>query len=56
MVRPAINGIPIAGTQALNIDPETIESIAVLQPTEATAFHGALGGGGAVLVWTRRGR
>ena len=51
-----LNGIPIARPQALTIDPETIESMAVLQPVEATLFYGTLGGGGAVLVWTRRGR
>ena len=32
-----LNGIPIGGVQALNLDPETIESMAVLDPTEATA-------------------
>lgn len=51
-----LNGIPIGGVQARGIDPETIESMAVLQPTEATVFYGTLGGGGAVLVWTRFGR
>ena len=51
-----LNGIPIAGPQALTIDPESIESMAVLKPVEATLFYGTLGGGGAVLVWTRRGR
>lgn len=51
-----LNGIPIGGPQALDIDPETIESMAVLQPSEATLYYGTLGGTGAVLVWTRRGR
>lgn len=50
-----LNGVPIGGPQALDIDPETIESIAVLQPAEATLYYGTRGGTGAVLVWTRRG-
>jgi len=51
-----LNGVPIGGPQALDIDPETIESMAVLHATEATTYYGTLGSGGAVLVWTRRGR
>lgn len=51
-----LNGIPIAGVQALNIDPESIESMALLEPIEATTYYGTLGGSGALLVWTRRGR
>lgn len=51
-----LNGVPISGVQALAIDPETIQSIAVLVPVEATTYYGTLGGAGAVLVWTRRGR
>ncbi len=51
-----LNGVPISGVQALEIDPETIESMAVLQPFEATTYYGTQGGAGAVLVWTRRGR
>ncbi len=50
-----LNGVPIPGLQALDVDPETIESMAVLNPTEATVYYGTLGGAGAVLVWTRRG-
>jgi len=51
-----LNGIPIPGVQALNIDPESIESMALLQPIEATTYFGTIGGSGALLVWTRRGR
>ena len=51
-----LNGVPVSGIQALNIDPAAIESIAILGPTEASTFYGTIGGSGAVLVWTRRGR
>lgn len=51
-----LNGVPISGPEASHLDPTTIESMAVLQPIEATSFYGTQGGGGAVLVWTRRGR
>lgn len=50
-----LDGIAIPGPQALDIDPESIESMALLEPTEATIYYGTLGSGGAVLVWTRRG-
>ena len=51
-----LDGIPIAGAQALAIDPESIESMALLNPIEATTYYGTLGSAGALLVWTRRGR
>lgn len=51
-----LDGVPISGVQAMDIDPDAIESIAILSPTEAVTFYGTLGGSGAVLVWTRRGR
>jgi carboxypeptidase family protein len=51
-----LNGVPISGVQALNIDTEAIESMALLTPTEAAFQYGTLGGAGAVLVWTRAGR
>jgi hypothetical protein len=38
------------------IDHHDLEAIVVLDPTEATTFYGTAGGGGAVLLWTRRGR
>ena len=51
-----LDGVPISGVQALDIDPDAIESIAILSPIQAVTFYGTLGGSGAVLVWTRRGR
>ena len=51
-----LDGVPITGPGALDIDPDAIESIAILEPIEASTYFGTLGGGGAVLVWTRRGR
>lgn len=50
-----LDGIPISGVQAMDIDPDAIESIAILTPTEAATFFGTMGSTGAVLVWTRRG-
>ena len=50
-----LNGVRIAGPQALNVDPNTIESVAVLSPIEGTVQYGTDGGAGVVLVWTRRG-
>jgi len=51
-----LDGVPISGPQALNIDPESVESIAILDPIEAAFQYGTIGGNGAVLFWTRRGR
>lgn len=51
-----LNGVPISGVQALNIDTEAIETMAVLTPTEAVMQYGTLAASGAVLVWTRAGR
>jgi len=51
-----LDGVPISGVQALDIDPSAIESMAVLEPIQATTYYGTIGGSGAVLVWTRRGR
>lgn len=51
-----LDGVPISGVAALNIDPGAVESMAILEPIEATTFYGTAGGSGAVLVWTRRGR
>jgi hypothetical protein len=51
-----LDGVPISGVQAMDINPDAIESIAVLSPVEASTFYGTMGGTGAVLVWTRRGR
>ncbi len=51
-----LDGVPISGVQALDIDPSAIESMAVLEPIQATTYYGTIGGAGAVLVWTRRER
>jgi hypothetical protein len=51
-----LDGTPMSGVGALDIDPYSIESIALLEPIEATTRYGTLAGGGAVLVWTSRGR
>lgn len=51
-----LNGVPISSVQALNIDPDAIESIALLVPTEAVMQYGTMAGSGALLVWTRHGR
>jgi hypothetical protein len=51
-----LDGIPMSGVGALDIDPYSIQSIALLEPIEATTQYGTLAGGGAVLVWTSRGR
>lgn len=51
-----LNGVPISGIQALNVPPETIESMALLNPVEAVTQYGTLAGSGALLVWTTNGR
>ncbi|MFQ5538499.1 MAG: carboxypeptidase regulatory-like domain-containing protein [Gemmatimonadota bacterium] len=51
-----LNGLPITGPNALAIDPDAIEAMAVLRPAEATTFFGTLGSAGALLIWTRAGR
>jgi hypothetical protein len=51
-----LDGVPVTRQHALQIDPDAIESIAVLVPREAATFFGTVGGGGVVLMWTRRGR
>jgi len=51
-----LDGVPISSIQAADIDPEAIESMALLEPREAATRYGTLAGGGALLVWTRRGR
>ena len=51
-----LNGVPMSGVGALDIDPYSVESIALLEPMEAALQWGTLAGGGAVLVWTTQGR
>lgn len=50
-----LNGVPITGEQALGLDPESVEAMAVLLPPEAAQLFGTRGGRGALLVWTRTG-
>lgn len=50
-----LDGVPISGEQALFVDPETVEGMAVLLPTEATLLYGTRGGRGALRIWTRSG-
>ena len=51
-----VNGVVTNGISALDIDANSVESMAVLDPIEASTFYGTEGGGGAILVWTSRGR
>jgi hypothetical protein len=50
-----LDGRIISNEMALDLDPLTIEAMALLTPRDATTFYGELGGGGALLLWTRRG-
>jgi len=50
-----LNGVPITGEQALALDPESVEAMAVLLPREAATLFGSRGGRGALLIWTRTG-
>ncbi len=50
-----LNGVPFPSDHVQTIRPEEIESIAILTPIDATTFYGTQAGGGAVLIWTRRG-
>lgn len=51
-----LDGLRISGEQALAIDPETLEGMAVLLPVEATTLFGQQGARGALMLWTRSGR
>ncbi|MGD8320040.1 MAG: carboxypeptidase regulatory-like domain-containing protein [Gemmatimonadota bacterium] len=50
-----LNGQVVSMEQAFLISSQDIESIAILTPNDATTFYGTQGGGGAVLIWTRKG-
>lgn len=50
-----LNGSLISREQAIMIDPESIEAMAILVPREAATLYGSMGGVGAVLIWTKRG-
>lgn len=51
-----LNGVPISSVEAFYLDPQALEAVAILTPVEATTFFGTGAAGGAVLMWTRRGR
>lgn len=50
-----LNGSVISPQAAYWIDPNTLESVAILRPPDATTFYGTRAAGGAVLMWTRTG-
>jgi len=50
-----LNGALVRGVQAIMIDPESIEAMAILVPREATTIYGSMGGVGAVVIWTKQG-
>lgn len=50
-----LDGVPITGDQALMVDPETVEGIALLLPSEAATLYGTRGGRGVLQIWTRTG-
>lgn len=51
-----LDGAVIPAGRAFLLDTRDIEAIAILDPVDATTFYGTAAGGGAVLMWTRRGR
>ena len=50
-----LDGVPITGEQALFVDPESVDGMALLMPTEATLLYGTRGGRGVLQIWTRTG-
>lgn len=48
-----LNGARVGLETAALVPPESLRAMAVLQPAEATLIYGTLGGGGAVLLFTR---
>lgn len=50
-----LNGLPITGEQAMAVDPDAVEAMAVLLPPEATTLYGTRGGRGALVIWLRSG-
>lgn len=51
-----MDGIPINANDFANINPNDIESIAVLKDASATSQYGSRGSNGVILVTTKRGR
>jgi hypothetical protein len=50
-----LDGAVVDPLTAGSIDTRDLEAIAILEPVDATTFYGTQAGGGAVLMWTRRG-
>ena len=50
-----LDGVPITGEQALFVDPDAVEGMAVLLPSEATLLYGTKGARGVLRIWTRAG-
>jgi hypothetical protein len=50
-----LDGAIISLVEAQELNPDQIEAIAILTPVDATTFFGTEGGGGAVMMWSRRG-
>jgi len=53
---PVIDGLPATNERLLDLDPNTVAAMAVLQPTDARIAYGTRADAGAVLIWTKRGR
>ena len=53
--RVFLDGVAISPILALEIDPETLEGMALLTPLEASVAYGGAGSGGVLLLWTRTG-
>ena len=50
-----VDGIPQSNQALLDLDPETVEAMAVLSPIEGSFLYGAQGEAGVLMIWTRRG-
>lgn len=51
-----VDGRAVSNDEMLHLDPETVEAMAVLIPTEATILFGQRGEAGALMIWTRHAR
>lgn len=50
-----LDGAVIPPELAFQLDPRSLEAIVILRPYEAATLYGTVGGGGAVLMWSRQG-
>jgi len=50
-----VDGIERSTMHLLDLDPETVAAMAVLNPIEAVILFGKRGEAGAVMIWTKRG-